>query len=201
MTPGITVVIPTHPARMRNGMLERALRSVYGQELQPDAISIAVDSEGDGAARTRERALAAASTKYIAFLDSDDVWKRQHLKVLASAAEAFNAAFVFSWFEPIGMTDPLGHFGKSFDPSNPHHTTMTVLCRTDVAQEVGFTPQDDPQSVIGDEDWGFISGFSKLAVERGLRMMHVPEVTWEYHYHGRNTSGLPQKGDGPDRWK
>jgi glycosyltransferase involved in cell wall biosynthesis len=201
MTSDVTMVIPTHVARMKNGMLERALRSVYAQTLQPDAISIAVDTLGEGAARTRQRALMAARTRYVAFLDSDDTLKPQHLKSLVDEALRLDAAYVFSWFEPVGMIDHVGHFGKAFDLHNPHLTTTTVLCRADIAQEIGFTPQSNAGSVLGDEDWRFVQDFCQVAIERDLRMVHLPERTWEYHYHGRNTSGLAHNGDGPERWK
>jgi len=200
MASEITVVIPAHAARIKNGMLERALRSVYAQTLQPDAFSIAIDVDGEGAAKTRGRALAAVRTKYTAFLDSDDRLKEQHLRVLRDAMTENDAAFTFSWFEPVGMGDHVGHFGKHFDKRNPHHTTMTVLCRTDIAQEVGF-PEPASGETYGNEDWFFILGFCEKAIERDLRMIHVPERTWEYHYHGRNTSGMARNGDGPDRWK
>ncbi len=198
---GITVVIPAHKARMKNGMLERALRSVYGQELQPDAISIAVDIEGEGAAKTRQRALMAARTKYVAYLDSDDEWLPQHLRVLFDAAESTGAAFVFPWFEPVGMPDHVGHFGKTFDREKPHLTTTTVFCWTEVAQEIGFRGPEDSAATIGDEDWKFVLDFCEIAKERDLKMIHHPERTWRYHYHGRNCSGLPYKGDGPLRWQ
>jgi hypothetical protein len=97
---------------------------------------------------------------------------------------------VFSWF--FG-NDPLGHFGLPFNPCTPHHTTMNVLVRTDVAREVGFNLNE--VGPFANEDWGFITGVAKLACERGLKMTHLAERTWTYHQHGQNSSGQPGQGD------
>lgn len=190
----VTVAIPAHPARVHNGMLHRALDSVWYQTLLPDQVSLAIDIRHEGAAKTRQRALDAVNTRWVAFLDSDDKLKPQHLQALTEVADRLNAAFVYSWFDPIGMSDPLGHFGKPFDPRAPHHTTMTVLVETELAKEVGFI-EPERGATVGNEDWWFILGVSKLAVERGLLMTHLAERTWEYHYHGNNTSGMPHLGD------
>lgn len=194
MKSDVTVVIPAHPARVRNGMLQRALDSVWAQTLLPEAVSVAVDTDGEGAAKTRQRALNAVETPYVAFLDSDDEFLPQHLQRLSETAEQLEASFVFSWFEPVGMSDPLGHFGLPFNPHAPHHTTMTVLCETVVAKEVGFT-EPAPGVPFGNEDWLWILGYCAIAIERGLLMTHLAERSWRYHSHGANTCGMPHKGD------
>lgn len=190
----VTVCIPVHPARARSGLLKRALDSVWAQTALPAAVSIAVDERGEGAARTRQRALDAVHTPYVAFLDSDDEFLPQHLQRLGETIEGTGAAFVYSWFEPVGMSDPLGHFGLPFNPHTPHHTTMTVLCDTQIAQEIGFA-EANPRAKVGNEDWVFLNSFCRIAIERGLVMTHLAERTWRYYYHGQNTSGLPHLGD------
>lgn len=194
-SPEVTVVIPAHPARVRNGMLRRALDSVWCQTFLPAAVSVAVDTRHEGAAKTRQRALDAVSTPLVAFLDSDDELLPQHLQRLVETREALGASFVYSWFEPVGFgRDPLGHFGIPFNPHAPHHTTMTVLCDTHVAQEIGFT-QQPAGSTVANDDWYFILDYCKIAIERGLLMTHLAERTWRYHFHGQNSSGMPHKGD------
>jgi hypothetical protein len=188
--PGITVAIPTHPARIASGMLGRAVGSVWAQTLPAAALSVAVDLHRAGAAVTRQRALDAVGTEWTQFLDSDDELLPQHLQRLFGCAVETGADFVFSWFEPVGGGDPLGHFGLPFDPLHPHHTTMTVLVRTEVAQSVGFTPAA-PGDPFGNEDWRFICGVAGS----GARMVHLAERTWRYHMHGGNCSGMPGRGD------
>lgn len=193
--PSVTVVIPVHPMRIRNGLLRRATDSVWAQTCLPDALVVVVDCEGQGAARTRQRGLDQVTTEYVTFFDSDDKMKPQHLQRLLQVIEDTGASYVYSWFEPVGFgRDPLGHFGKPFDPHNPHHTTTVVMCETAVAKEVGFTAPE-PGAKTGNEDWLFTWDYCQLAVERGLKMVHLPERTWEYHLHTANTSGMPNRGD------
>lgn len=188
--PGIAAVIPAHPARIRSGLLDRALRSVWAQTLPAAEVHVAVDLERQGAAITRQRGLDAVTCRWTAFLDSDDEWLPHHLRTLHEHAVAQSADFAFGWFTPVGGADPLGHFGRPFDTAHPHHTTITVLVRTELARQVGFTPAV-PWDRVGNEDWRWIKGVAAT----GAKMVHVPERTWRYHMHHRNSSGLPGKGD------
>lgn len=188
--PGITVCIAAHPARLRNGMLNRALASVAAQTHQPDTILVVNDREHHGAGRTRQTLLRLVDTEWIAWLDSDDEWLPEHLEKLFNVAVATDSVYVFSYFHG---GDPLGHFGRPFDPCHPHHTTMNVLVRTDIAKEVGF--RDNAVGPFANEDWGFITGVAALACERGLKMTHLAERTWHYHQQGQNSSGQPGQGD------
>lgn len=70
MKPAITVAIPTIPPR--RALLRRALRSVQDQTMPAAAISVAVDLDRQGAWVTRQRALNAVQTPWVAFLDDDD---------------------------------------------------------------------------------------------------------------------------------
>jgi hypothetical protein len=201
----ITVCIPAHPARVANGMLDRAVASVKNQLLPAADISIAIDEKGDGAAVTRQRALDAVTTEWTAFLDSDDWLYPEHLKVLAAGARVFNASYVFSYYmvhfpdgKPWPANDPLGHFGKPFNPAAPHQTTITTLVRTDLAKAVGFH-EPPPDSIVGGhrggEDWHFTIG----CVDAGAKFYHAPRRTWAWTHHRGNSSGIPGQGDAAAR--
>ena len=190
LRPGVTVLIAAHPARFRGSLLTSALASVVAQTHIPEAITIVNDSARRGAGWTRQTLLSNVDTEWIAWLDSDDTWEPEHLEKLLRVAVETDAVFVFSWFHG---GDPLGHFGLPFNPCTPHHTTMNVLVRTDIAKEVGF-PESQPGQ-FSNEDWAFITGVSKLACERGLKMVHLAERTWTYNQHGQNSSGQPGQGD------
>lgn len=194
LRPGITAAITCHPARIRNGLLARAIASVLAQTLQPAEILIVNDLERGGAGITRQHAVQRCGTQWIAWLDSDDEWTDpEHLAKLWRVAEETDSVYVFAWFHgehPLTAT----HFGLPFDPARPHHTTMCVLERTDLAREVGFSPAGRTKG-CSNEDWLHIKGFADLAVARGLRMTHLAERTWTYHMDGHNTSGLPGQGD------
>lgn len=189
--PGITVCVATHPARQPSGLINRALLSVTQQTLQPATIIVNNDLDRRGAGWNRRHLLAMVRTEWIAWIDSDDEWTDpEHLSKLMMVAEHTDSVFVYSWMHG---NDPLGHFGIPFNPCTPHHTTMNVLVRTDIAREVGF--QDNQIGPYANEDWGFITGVAAIACERGLKMTHLAERTWTYHAGSYNSSGQPGQGD------
>lgn len=108
---------------------------------------------------------------------------------------------------------PLG--AGTFDQWNddqPAQTTITTLVRRSLALDVGgFVPNPYPDTetehphAIGEpcgddcvtidgqragEDWDF----TLRCRAAGAVFRHAPEVTWTWHHHESNTSGLP------DRW-
>jgi glycosyltransferase involved in cell wall biosynthesis len=183
----VTVCIPTIPPR--HVMLAQAVQSVALQTLPASAISIAVDTDRRGAWHTRQRAVDAVTTDWIAFLDDDDLFKPQHIKRLRKCAQESDADYVFSYWDTSVTPDILGLFGRPFDPANPTHTTMTVMVKTELARVVRFTARA-PEHVAGGEDWRFMLG----CVDVGARIVHLPEQTWIWRHHSGNTSGRE------DRW-
>lgn len=195
MQPGVTVVVPTHPARVRNGMTKRAVGSVLGQTLSAAAIIIEQDLERAGAAATRHRGLMKVTTEWVAYLDSDDQLKPDHLAELMACAEHTGADVVYSWYEPIGFgSDPLPHFGQTFDPNNPTQTTITTLERTALAQAVGFR-EPPPGALINGERYGEDFQHTVELIAAGAHIVHLPKRTWLWNCHGNNTSGQPDRGD------
>lgn len=195
--PGITALIACHPARLTNGMANEAFASIAAQTLQPDTIILVNDLERAGAGRTRQKLLRMVETEWLAWCDSDDIWYPNHLQDLYQVATETDSVYVFSYFDghdPFATSKaPQGHFGIPFNPATPYHTTITVLARTDIAQEVGFP--ESQTSRYSNEDWSWITGFSKLAHERGLKMTHLPKRTWQYVQRGQNSCGRAGQGD------
>lgn len=207
--PTISVIIPAHPARARNGMLARALESVHAQTLQPDAIHVAMDVDGHGAAITRDRALRAANTDFVAFLDSDDLFLSRHLELMLRHQQKTDADFVYSWFkvlqqragyEPVVLEDdpifPMTHYLNPFDPADPIETTITTFVRTELAQAVGFKPLDRGEVNSGEDRY-----FTLECLKRGAKISHLVRKTWLWSHWEiapntpGNTSGLPSRGD------
>jgi hypothetical protein len=109
----------------------------------------------------------------------------EHVARLISMAAATGADYVFSWFEVVNGFDPFPqHFGKTYDVNDPHHTTVTTMVRTKLAQEVGF------RDAGGGEDWDF----TLRCIELGAKIVHLPQRTWRWHHGTGNTSGRA------DRW-
>lgn len=184
----VTAVIPSIPPR--RDLLQRALGSVFAQIHPVDAISVAVDLNREGSAVTRNRALAAATTEWCAFLDDDDVWKAKHVYRLLTTAHDTGADVVYPWPEMVGGGDPRpDRFGVPFDAEELRrgsYIPVTSLVRTELAQQVGFhyrpgSPYDDHAFYLG-------------LLELGAKFAHLPERTWYWHVEGQNTSGRP------DRW-
>lgn len=183
----ITVAIPTIPPRAApGGLLYEAVESVRNQILKPTGgISIALDVLHSNAAIPRQRALDAVRTPWVAFLDDDDYFYPNHLKVLSELAIDSGADYVYSWFDG---NDPFPqHRGRQFNPEDPHHTTMTVMVRTELAKAAGFLQPEGPMHKDwSGEDWQF----TLRCIEQGAKFAGTGELTWHYRVHHGNTSGL-----------
>lgn len=207
----VTAIITTIPPRA--DQLTEALASVHAQTHPPDAVVVTVDTERRGPAPQRNDAVYSCPTltRWVAFLDDDDIWYPQHLAVLLDAADTTGADVVYPWFElrdahgrDINVHDPLfiggeRAFGRPFDETARTHllTTgnfipVTALVRRSAFLAVGGfpTPGTPEWPHTECEDWGL---WQRLA-QAGASFHHVPERTWEWRWHGRNTSGRT------DRW-
>lgn len=183
----ITVVIPSIPIRPL--FLQRAMISAIQQTQKPAALSVAIDVHREGAAATRQRALDAVQTPWVAFLDDDDAFKPQHLERLMAHALETGADYVYSWFDVVGGTDPFPptHFTNPFDPNDPIETTVTTLVRTGLAKEVGFKPLRT-EGHAGEDRY-----FTLECLKAGAIVSHLVEKTWYWYHHGANTSGLASR--------
>lgn len=209
MYPTVSVIIPAHPARLVNGMLQRAVGSVWAQTRPPEALHVAVDTAGEGAPATRQRALMAATTDFVAFLDSDDLFLPKHLEWLLKHQASTGADFVYAWFKVLqqfadGRTNileddpvfPPGHYLNDFDPADPIETTITVLVRTELAKQVGFKELDRGQVNTGEDRY-----FTLGCLDAGAKISHLRRKSWLWaHWQlpdgtPGNTSGKPTKGD------
>jgi hypothetical protein len=186
-------------------MAQRAINSVLAQTKQPRALIVEIDKLGRGAPATRSAGLAKVRTEWVAFLDSDDVLLPQHLATLHQGAVEHSADYVYSWFEcrryqgdrPAGTwNEPFHHFGKPFDPARPVQTTITILVRTELAQELSFpSPPGSRRKTPDGGAYGEDYWFTVRAARAGAKIVHIPQRTWHWVLHGGNTSGRPTNGD------
>lgn len=215
----ITVCIATIPPRAKQ--LRRALASVAGQTLQPAAIVVEYDHEHTGAAATKNRAAAKATTPWIAFLDDDDQLLPEHLATLHRAAwhsrqdevvyhqdiRAPGADVIYSIPhvpQIPGGRDPNGRYGVPFDADElrrrSYIQTTSLIRREMFKQAGGFQVPDRPMpdgSPCPYDDWGLWLAMLDL----GARFLHVPEVTFVWNHWGRGEPGQPGNTSGqPDRW-
>lgn len=74
----VTVVIPFAPSYTPSELLLEAIESVQQQSVPTDIIVIE-DADEQGPGWARNRGLTQASTRYVAFLDADDIWQPDKL--------------------------------------------------------------------------------------------------------------------------
>lgn len=195
MTSGISVIVPT--VAPRASMLHRALDSVTAQTMQPDLVIVQEDTEREGAAATRQRAQDQVETEYTCPLDDDDSFLPVHLEHLLAEAGRTNADLVFPWYEVRGGADPMPEaFGRDWDAYltefGPYQFPVTFLARTEVIRAAGgWAPMPEGQRLEArpGEDWKLILSLVAL----GAKIVHLPEITWVWHHHGQNSSGLPER--------
>lgn len=194
---GVTAVIPTIPPRAASGQLQRAMASVLAQTYPVQAVSVAVDHGHEGAAVTRNRALAGVRTEWTAFLDDDDEWLPGHVAALLGTAEATGADVVYPWFHVVNGFDPFPQYsGRPFDEAAlrdvQNYIPVTVLARTRLLHDVGGFENRNDSTAPGAspcDEWGL---WLKL-LAYGARFVHYAGQTWAWHWEN-NTSG---RGD---RW-
>lgn len=192
----ITVIVPAHPARIRNGMLQRALLSVEAQTRHPDDVIVELDYWHRGSAETRNAALRRVTTDWVAFLDSDDMLYPNHLGALEQFAHETGADLVYPWFAHHGRDDPYpGRFRTLFDEQAlyvANYIPITVLCKTRRIKQAGwFRPDLSIAPPAQCDEWDLW----KRMLRDGAKFAHLPERTWEWNAHGGNTSGSPRLGD------
>lgn len=118
---GVTVVIPSRPERTK--LLERAVRSVDRQSAPPADVIVHVDWDLAGPHVARNAALAKVTTPWVAFLDDDDFFHRNHLAVLVEGANRSGADLISTYPEsdPPGAPDALVCCYKGVPVRGPVH--------------------------------------------------------------------------------
>lgn len=202
--PDVLVVIPTIPGREE--LLRRAVASIREDiSLVTVVGAVETDTDGNGPSITRNRAVVRTleqgiHPKWLAFLDDDDEFHEGHLARLTAHTAGRALDVVYPWFDlSIGGRvnngrDPLGSFGKPFDPEalrENNFIPVTALVRTELFIQVGGFPEVNSEAWPHKdcEDWGL---WLRL-LDAGAVFSHLPERTWTWHWHGKNTSGRPDR--------
>ena len=161
MSCDVSVVIPTYNS---SATLQRALDSVYSQSLLPREIIVVDDGSDDweqskriavscpdgivvrflhldknqGVSTARNLGIAAAQSRYLAFLDSDDVWYQNKIAIQYGLMTSHHLDFSMHRY-CHDITRPGGDADNSNDPSSlplSSLTSWTPLLRNDSTNSV-----------------------------------------------------------------
>jgi hypothetical protein len=196
----VTVIIASIPPRFKGR--KRAINSSLNQTMRPDNVLVNIDFSRRGAAETRDMLLKAVDTKYVCILDDDDWLLPHHIETLYTVAEEHNADLVYPWHK-LSIGDQYGSHlerwrGVPWDDSNMHQVPITWMAKTASLRKVGgFSSNFDTLSNNLDQDGNRIGEDYLMLhkmVDRGMKIVHVNEVTWVWNWDGDGTHGRP------DRW-
>jgi glycosyltransferase involved in cell wall biosynthesis len=174
----ITVLIPTIPPRRAE--FDRAIASVQAQTLPPAMVWCEIDKDRTGAAATRNRLLKQVRTEYVAFLDDDDEFLPDHLKLCARYMSLSGVDVVYPGYEVAGGEDPVNCFGLPFDAGllrRRNFIPVTTLCRTELVRDAGGFQELTDEHGDPCEDWGLWLSM----LDNGATFGHLPQRTWRWH--------------------
>lgn len=211
----ISVIMPCHNAV---SYLEEAIASVLGQRYPRVELIVVDDGSTDGSTAILQRlaadhpdrinlvyqnrsgpfaarnaALSRANGNYIAFLDADDAWHPDALRLLHDALATVPADVAYCGWQDIGIaaTDTAPRIPPVFDASETashfmEHDTWplnTVLIRRPLIDELrGFSER--APTAMEDDLW-------LRMLSRQPRLVRVPEVLAFRRRHASSRSGVP----------
>lgn len=220
----VSVVIPTYN---RTSLLRRALNSVVQQTVQPSEVIIVddcseaailaeveslvtsfsallnikliINDKNSGANNARNRGIFAAVGRYLAFLDSDDLWLPEKLERQVEEIERAKATSNKPVLSATGRYRVNGHGeliarqfggyvldGDKIRKSNFIGTLSSVVVETTIAREVhGFD-----EALPASQDWDFYIRLSEFVQYVGVAQ---PLCVYVDHDHDRITLDYRKK--------
>ena len=213
--PAVSVLICTHD---RLPLLKKTLASVYAQTFADFEVVVMDNDSTDGTASwlerrryprlrcvrlprregpasARSRGLGELRGRYVAFLDSDDLWRPNHLRTLLPAFRDPKIMVAYSDFKLIdgaGRPVPRGRWRRSADPlfEGVSGQSSMPLPSTAVVRRTALLSVDfDRAFRTMLEDWDF---FFRMALRYGRGSFHfVDRPLVYYRRHAvQETSGI-----------
>ena len=200
----VTVIMPAYRAA---GTIARALHSIAQQTVRPRAVVVVDDGSDDGtveatniplgdvaltvitqphagAGAARNRALAAATTEYVAFLDADDEWLPEKLAV--SLAHLSRGPYTFVAHD---MLVESGGSERRADCARHHpagRDAFSALFRRGYVATSTVVARRDAVTAAGGFDATLLSGqdyelWLRLAATPGVSFVVFPGAYTRYH--------------------
>jgi glycosyltransferase involved in cell wall biosynthesis len=208
----VTVIIPVYN---RQNTIERALQSVFSQTYQPedvivvddgsndrtgeileryrDKITVIVLPENSGPSRARNTGVYHAQTEWVAFLDSDDLWKEDKLQKQVEFLKRYPFYKILQsdevWMRNGKQVNPCKHhekpFGWIWEPSLKRClvSPSSVIVKKSLLQRYNFF--DETLPVCEDYDlWLKISRHHPVGLEPGFSVVkhggHSDQLSSQY---------------------
>ena len=96
-----------------------------------------------GAAYCRNLAMKKAKSKYLAFIDSDDIWEKNKLEMQLQYMEQNNFDFTYTYYKTFGLKSHKIKMPAKFDfnnfTKNTSIATSTVIIKRKIVQGIKFT--------------------------------------------------------------
>lgn len=203
--PKVSVITPTYN---RGWIIERAIKSVLGQSYQDFELIVVDDGSSDntneilssvkdtrvkviktkhlGVSAARNKGLSQSKGELIAYLDSDNIWHPNFLKVMVSETKS---PFVLTYCDENLLllsgrnpeTDIIGRKIRNVE-YNPVKLAKTnyidinsVMHPKELLEEIGKFDEE----LTAYEDWDF---FIRIALKFPFRVKHVEQVLCDYYY-------------------
>ena len=220
--PTVSVIIPTYN---RLGLVEQAIDSALGQTFRDLEIIVVDDGSSDGTGAALERkyrdqiiyrrqenqgesaarnhGISIAKGKYIAFLDSDDIWCPEKLAIQVSTLEdphhegavvAYSSAWMIDENGDTIQSGPIGRWktGQRLELNDltegprMYGPPSNMLIRTRELREAGGF---DPSIQFG-EDWDLV-----IRLRSKGRFVFIDQPLYYYRVHRNSQQGIPKTED------
>lgn len=198
MKADVTICTATIP--VRHELLQRCIRSVGNQTLQPEKHLIKLDEKREGHPAMLDAMIQEATTKYVAILDDDDELLPKHIEAIYKCIQETDADLVYPWFKYSNLPDG-GHLEmfayKPWCDNNIHQVPITWIAKRDVLLEVGGFSKDFDVDSYKTDNQGNRIGHDFVMIQKlvaaNKKIVHHPELTWIYHVGHGSTLGMPLK--------
>jgi glycosyltransferase involved in cell wall biosynthesis len=218
MTDSVSAIVTTH---LRPALLEESLASVLEQRRRPEEVLVVDDADdletrevverhsdvpdvdlryicndaGPGPCTSRNLGAKLAGGQWLAFLDDDDVWDRDHLVHCTAVTESVDLVIGGVFVrgpdgEPVVRPIPEGLTATTVFDHRGGMTGSNLVVRRDVFLATGGF---DPQLPVFN-DWDLFYRF----VARGTpyRFVDLPLVEWRTHPDERIATPSPKRAEG-----
>jgi glycosyltransferase involved in cell wall biosynthesis len=173
----ISIVTATLPERKK--FLEKMLNSVAEQIVLP-AQHIVVEDNGEGFVKTVNKAVAMVNTEFFCLVDDDDIIYPNHVETLHNNLKA---DIVWTWCRVVGRDLSFNSFYEPGKLQIQPYIPSNMLMKTSLWNKMeGY--RDKNHSEVPHPDWDML----RRCERSGATFLCVPEITWEYRFHGKNLS-------------